>query len=38
MGSKREWLFDGLLGGLVGGVVGAIVAVNFVIFSGMERG
>ena len=38
MKSRREWLFDGLLGGLVGGVMGAIVAVNFVIFSGMERG
>lgn len=38
MGPKREWLFDGLLGVLVGGVVAAIVAVNFVIFSGMERG
>jgi hypothetical protein len=25
-------------GGLIGGVVGAIVAVNFVIFSGLERG
>ena len=34
----RGWLADTLVGGAVGGVVGAIVAVNFVIFIGIERG
>lgn len=38
MGTKEGWVRDVLLGGIAGGIVGAIVAVNFVIFSGMERG
>lgn len=38
MSSRRDWLVDVLIGGLIGGIVGAIAAVNFVIFSGMERG
>jgi hypothetical protein len=38
MTSRREWLVDGLVGVLVGGVVGGIAALNFAIFSGMERG
>ena len=33
-----EWLIDLLAGVLVGGVVGGIVAVNLVIYSGLERG
>lgn len=34
----RGWLVDVLAGGIVGGVTGAIVAVNVVIFSGVDRG
>jgi uncharacterized membrane protein YesL len=34
----KGWLADTLVGGIVGGVAGAIVAVNFVIFSGIEGG
>jgi hypothetical protein len=33
-----EWLIDVLAGVLVGGVVGGIIAVNLVIYSGLERG
>jgi len=36
--TQRGWLVDILAGGIIGGVVGAIVAVNFVIFSGIEDG
>jgi hypothetical protein len=36
--STRDWLIDVLLGGLLGGLVGGVVAVNLVIFSGMDRG
>lgn len=35
---KLGWLVDVLVGGIVGGVTGAIVAVNVVIFSGVDRG
>lgn len=38
MTAKGDWLRDLLIGVVTGGIVGAIVAVNFVIFSGMERG
>lgn len=38
MTAKGDWLRDLLIGVVAGGIVGAIVAVNFVIFSGMERG
>ena len=34
----RAWVADILLGGIIGGVTGAIVAVNFVIFSGIDDG
>ena len=34
----RQWLFDGVIGVVAGGLVGAIVAVNFVIFVGIEGG
>lgn len=34
----RSWLGDVVVGGFVGGVIGAIVAVNVVIFSGIDRG
>jgi hypothetical protein len=34
----RGWLVDVLVGGIVGGVAGAIIAVNLVIFAGIERG
>jgi MFS family permease len=34
----RGWIVDIVLGGLIGGFLGAIVAVNVVIFSGIERG
>jgi len=36
--TQRGWLVDILAGGAIGGAVGAIVAVNFVIFSGIEDG
>ena len=32
------WLSDILIGGILGGIAGAIVAVNVVIFSGIEEG
>ena len=32
------WLVDVLVGGVVGGITGGIVAVNVVIFSGVDRG
>lgn len=35
---RRNWLFDILVGGVLGGVVGAIVAVNFVIYVGIDEG
>lgn len=34
----RAWVTDVLIGGFLGGVVGAIVAVNFVIYVGIEDG
>jgi hypothetical protein len=34
----RGWIVDIVVGGLIGGFLGAIVAVNVVIFSGIERG
>ncbi len=37
-GGTRGWVLDVLLGGVPGGVLGAIVAVNIVIFSGIDRG
>ena len=36
--SRRAWLADIVVGGIVGGAVGAIVAVNFVIYVGIDRG
>jgi hypothetical protein len=36
--AKSGWFVDVVAGGIVGGVAGAIVAVNFVIYSGIERG
>ena len=38
MGTRRQWLIDGLVGVGGGGLIGAIVAVNFVIYVGIERG
>lgn len=35
---RKSWLLDIMVGGISGGLVGAIVAVNLVIYSGMERG
>jgi hypothetical protein len=37
-GAFRGWLVDVLVGGIVGGAAGAIVSVNFVIFTGIDRG
>ncbi len=34
----REWVLDVLLGGVPGAVLGGIVAVNIVIFSGIDSG
>jgi len=34
----RGWVADTVLGGILGGVAGAIVAVNFVIYVGIEDG
>ncbi|WP_299441410.1 hypothetical protein [uncultured Phycicoccus sp.] len=34
----RGWVVDVLLGGIPGAVLGGIVAVNVVIFSGIDRG
>lgn len=34
----RQWLFDLVAGGVLGGLAGAIVAVNVVIYSGVESG
>lgn len=36
--AKSGWFVDLVAGGIVGGVAGAIVAVNFVIYAGIERG
>jgi hypothetical protein len=36
--AKSGWFVDIVAGGIVGGVAGAIVAVNFVIYAGIERG
>jgi len=36
--TMRGWNIDVGLGGLLGGVIGAIVAVNLVIYSGIEDG
>lgn len=36
--AHRGWVVDLAFGGIVGGITGAIVAVNVVIFSGMEEG
>lgn len=35
---RKGWLTDILIGGIAGGLIGAIVAVNVVIYSGIERG
>lgn len=35
---RREWLIDVVVGGLLGGLAGAIVAVNVVIYTGIEDG
>lgn len=34
----RAWLVDIVVGGVIGGITGAIVAVNFVIFVGIDDG
>ncbi len=34
----RGWLADTFVGGIVGGVAGAIVAVNVVIYTGIDGG
>lgn len=34
----RGWLIDLLVGGVTGGLAGAVVAVNVVIYSGIEEG
>lgn len=36
--SWRAWLADVLLGGGAGTIVGAVVAVNLVIYYGVDRG
>lgn len=36
--SGRGWLVDILVGGALGVIVGAIVAVNVVIYAGIEGG
>lgn len=36
--SAKGWMIDLLMGGLGGGLAGAIVAVNIVIFSGIDDG
>jgi hypothetical protein len=36
--AKSGWFVDIVAGGIVGGVAGAIVAVNFVIYAGIDRG
>lgn len=38
MSNRRRWLVDGVIGVAAGGLVGAIIAVNFVIFVGIEGG
>jgi formate-dependent nitrite reductase membrane component NrfD len=38
MSARRQWLVDGLVGIAIGGLVGAIVAVNIVIYAGIEQG
>lgn len=35
---ESGWFTDILVGLIVGGVVGAVVAVNFVIYTGIEGG
>jgi len=35
---KSGWFVDIVAGGIVGGVAGAIVAVNLVIYAGIDRG
>lgn len=35
---RRSRLIDIVAGGIGGGVVGAVIAVNVVIYSGIERG
>lgn len=37
-GRVRDWLVDVAVGGVAGALVAAVVAVNFVIFIGVERG
>lgn len=34
----RDWLVDVVFGGLVGSIVGGLVAVNIVIYYGVDRG
>ena len=36
--TSRGWLWDIVVGGVAGGVAGAIMAMNVVIFSGIEGG
>lgn len=36
--SWRAWVIDVLLGGLAGGLLGGVVAVNLVIYYGVDRG
>ena len=35
---RKPWLLDVVVGGISGGLVGAVVAVNVVIYSGIDRG
>ncbi len=34
----KGWLIDLAVGGIAGGLIAALVAVNFVIFIGVDRG
>ena len=34
----KGWLLDLVVGGLTGGLVGAVVAINFVIYTGIQQG
>lgn len=35
---RKAWMLDILIGGISGGLIGAVVAVNVVIYAGIERG
>ena len=34
----NNWVADTAVGGVIGGILGAIVAVNFVIYAGIDDG